>query len=88
MGGHIGRVLQALDILQTDRPTFRGVHKVEGAIRQAGNAKCGLGSIRLPEPGVNNVKMNILQIRFCFEYNHILCNVESNFATNVEIMTN
>ena len=47
----MGRVLQALDVLQTDRPTFRGVHKVEGAIRQAGNAKRGFGSVRLPEPG-------------------------------------
>ena len=84
----MGRVFQALDVLQTDRPTFRGVHKVEGAIRQAGNAKCGLGSIRLPEPGVNNVRMKIKQIRPWFEYNHIPCSVESNFATNVEIMSN
>ena len=47
----MGRVLQALDVLQTDRPTFRGVHKVEGAIREAGDAERGFGSIRLPEPG-------------------------------------
>ena len=47
----MGRVLQALDVLQTDWPTFRGVHKVEGAIRQAGDAERGFGSIRLPEPG-------------------------------------
>ena len=84
----MGRVFQALDVLQTDRPTFRGVHKVEGAIRQAGNAECGLGSIRLPESGVNNVRMKIKQIRPWFEYNHIPCSVESNFATNVEIMSN
>ena len=55
----MGRILQALDVLQTDWPTFRGVHKVEGAIGQAGNAKCGLGSIRLPEPGVKNIEMKI-----------------------------
>ena len=50
VGGHMGRVLQALDVLQADRPTFRGVRKVEGAVRQAQNAERGFGSIRLPEP--------------------------------------